>query len=225
MFEKKNRENLNIIKKELGEIKGYIQSAISSSSVSGKEINSFLDKIDRSIVNASVAVDGIGVSWASKNSEFKELNKDVKELNVMFSDLLRNIQFKAMTAESRHKTFVVPENRPKAVKANWREFVKELREKIEKSETKTERREKIGEMFESFGSDAKEDKIVRETASKLSDAEQYRKIVVMDLARLLDLSVKEVNGWSDEKIISVANKIYNVEKSEKETEGSGPSFE
>ena len=47
----------------------------------------------------------------------------------------------------------------------------------------------------------------------------------MDLARLLDLSVKEVNGWSDEKIISVANKIYNVEKSEKETEGSGPSFE
>ena len=225
MFEKRNQGYVDVIKVEFEEIRDDILQIFECTSVLGKEINPLLDDIDRRISRLDAHLDSIGLGWASKNTELKDMKDFVRKLNIMFNGLVKDIYDKTENAKNRGKKFVVPESRAKALKEKWSSFSKKWKEKTRLAEEKKEKREARKEGFRKFifplDFDAKEDAIV----SARQEENKNRNVVIKLIAEHFGVDESAVRNWSDEKLVATADAILGKKEPNDEKKGQGPNFE
>ena len=225
MFDKKNQGIVDSINFEMEEIRDDILRVFESTSVLGKEVNPLLDDIDRKIGNLNRYIDSLGVGWASKNTELKDMKDFIRKLNIMFNGLIKDIFDKTENAKLKGKKYVVPENRAKALKDKWTEFVKKLKEKTRQAEDKKERREIRKERFKNFlfplDFDSKEDEILRENV----EHQKNRNSIVELVAKHFGVEKKAVQNWPDDKLLATAEMILGKNQQNGDSNGQGPNFE
>lgn len=225
MFDKRNQGYVEVIKTEFEEIRDDILQVFECTSLLGKEINPLLDDVDRRIARLDSHLDAIGVGWASKNTELKDMKDFVRKLNIMFNGLVKDIYDKTENAKLRGKKFVVPESRAKALKEKWSEFSKKWKEKTKQAEEKKEKREERKERFRNFilplDFDSKEDAIV----SARQEEYKNREVVVKLVAEHFGVKPENVRNWPDDKLVATADVILGKKASANDKKGQGPSFE
>ena len=225
MFDKRNQGYVEVIKIEMEEIRDDILQVFESTSLLGKEVNPLLDDVDRRIERLNGLLDSIGVGWASKNTELKDMKDFVRKLNIMFNGLVKDIYDKTENAKQRGKKFVVPESRAKTLKEKWSDFTKNWKEKTRQAEEKKEKREERKERFKNFilplDFDAKEDAIV----SQHQDEKKNRETIVRLVAENFGVKEEHIRKWPDEKLIATAESILAQKSSGDNKKGQGPSFE
>ncbi len=226
MFEKKNQGLVDAINTEFEGISNNILKIFDCNSVLGKEINPLLDDIDRRIKRIGENLDGIGLAWASKNTQLKDMKESIRKLTIMFNTLVKDLYEKSEKAKLKGKKFVVPENRAKALKEKWVAVAKEIKEKSKQAEAKKEKREvrdeKLKNLVLPLDFDSKEEAIVAERARKNNED---RETIVRLIAGHFEVKESAIRNWPDHVLISTAEAILKENGSNSSPKGQGPRFE
>lgn len=223
MFDKRNQGYVEVIKTELEEIRDKILEVFECTSVLGKEINPLLDDIDRRIARIDTNLDAIGLGWASKNTELKDMREMVRKLTIMFNGLVKDLYDKSENAKLKGKKFVVPEPRAKVLKEKWSAVAKKIKAKAKQAEEKKEKRETRREAFKNLfvplDFDAKEEAFVNEESNKRNaDREEIVRLVAKDFG----VEERDIRNWPDHMLISAAERILKRKDSKKKSNGDGP---
>lgn len=232
MFDKRNQGYVEVIKTEFEEIRDKILEVFECTSILGKEINPLLDDIDRRISRIDTNLDAIGLGWASKNTELKDMRDMVRKLTIMFNGLVKDLYDKSQNAKLKGKKFVVPESRAKVLKDKWSAVAKKIKAKTKQADEKKDRREARTEglkrIFLPLNFDGKEDNLVNEGHDKeKEDREEIVRLVAKDFG----VDEKDIRNWPDYMLISTAERIMKRMEAKKKPSGSdgpngqGPSFE
>ena len=223
MFDKRNQGYVEVIKTEFEEIRDKILEVFECTSVLGKEINPLLDDIDRRISRIDTNLDAIGLGWASKNTELKDMREMVRKLTIMFNGLVKDLYDKSENAKLKGKRFVVPESRAKVLKDKWSAVAKKIKAKTkqadEKKEKRETRRETFKKLFVPLDFDSKEEALVNEESNKRNaDREEIVRLVAKDFG----VEERDIRNWPDHMLISAAERILKRMDSKKKPDGDGP---
>lgn len=221
MFEKKGNERYELIKAGFEKLKQDILKVLETDS--NKDLNKFLDAIQRDISGLSSLIESVNSIWASNKPEFRALNDEKKAINVMIYNLSNNLQVRAKSAEENHKPFKVPGNRMKQIKSEWDTLKQILAKKI----STASKVESVGEFFNEFFKTS--DEQLDELANEIAEKSRRRLELADEVAKKLGVSVNEVKNWPLEKLEATLKAMSSngnaSKKAKKEEVSQGPSFE